>query len=181
MALSAIDGPRGRRGPGLHLFEFPHWLNQLWLGAITVLAFWKGSWRERAIASSQVLCTLLNRWLVCNAACWAQGGPDHMLTLFVAEDLIVLAVCVGSAWRANRYWTIVAASIALAYLATDVVTVVSPAVTKWAFLSAQIFWFYALMTTVLWGVWTTARDRRAANALRAPAAPSHGSHRDSAR
>ncbi|MEO8112946.1 MAG: hypothetical protein ABI655_01100 [Phenylobacterium sp.] len=144
--------------PSLHLFIIPNWFSHLFLSSVTLLAFWKGGWRERVIASLQPVYVVVHS-LWPEASYWASdslaGGFER------GYDAVMLAVCLICARRADRYWVIWASAFALLSVVTDVAGQTVPHVTMWAYSSANVIWTYLLDAAILWGVWGSARDRPA--------------------
>ncbi|THD77036.1 MAG: hypothetical protein E7812_13840 [Phenylobacterium sp.] len=137
----------------MHLFIIPAWFDLLFDGLVAALAVWKGGWRERAIAVVQLVLFLLE-----DRFCDLRSCRPLIPWPSVITDGLILAVCLICAVRADRYWTLWACSFGLLALVSDFAAFI-PGVTPWAWLSATLIWSYMLCAAVLWGVWTTARDR----------------------
>lgn len=67
--------------------------------------------------------------------------------------MIGFAVCLGCALKTQRLWTIWAAASTLLQLITDVLWALH-VVTEWAYYSAEIVWFFVLLTAVNYGAVT---------------------------
>jgi hypothetical protein len=127
-------------------------VNYLLAAATLLLAVWKGGWRERAIAGVQLLQVLL-AYYVCRTWACPEWRP-------LADDAVMLAVCLACAVRGDRYWTIPASSFALLAVATDgaILAGVAAPTAAWA----DLVWMYLLSAAILWGVFTAQRAQRSA-------------------
>lgn len=132
----------------MHLFAIPFWFSFAYVYGVAVVALWKGGWRERAIAFAPALYPML----------WRTHGWDGASWRAIVDDSLVLGLCLICAVGAKRYWTLWAASFALLALVSDLLAY-APHVTRWAWASASLIWSYMIDLAVLWGLWTTARDR----------------------
>lgn len=131
----------------MHQFIIPGWLFTLGSAPILTLALWKGGWRERAIAIALgveiVLETDLFHWRL-------SAGETLVL------DLSILVVCLLTALRSERYWTIAASSFAL-------LSVITPAfrlargVSNWAYLSLERLWYLFLLGALCAGLYALLR------------------------
>jgi hypothetical protein len=139
----------------LHLFLMPFWVTQLWLGAVTVLALWRGGWRERVVAVafqpfSWGLVLLAGRF-ICSDFCCLAGPHPLKPWLSLINDLVLFAACAWSAWRADRYWIIWAGALAWLSVLTDALAIAMPGMTEWAYSSADLVWAYLFGAALLWG------------------------------
>jgi hypothetical protein len=146
----------------LHLFIVPFWITAVVSYSTTLAALLSRD--RRAIAIAACTAFSITVWLFSYFFCrdWTCGGPrlpQIMAWRWLAEDIVTIAVCLACVRRAQRYWVLWAASIALLYLATDLMGALVPRVTPWAYRSAGIVWIYALNATVLIGVWPRLRAR----------------------
>ena len=139
----------------MHLFYIPNELTNAYFGAVTLLAWWKGDWRARAITTCQIAIIAVGYY--CTYGPCRRVG--HQWAQWFAEDIVLLAVCVACALRAQRYWPIWASSCALLVLVTDVLMFVDPRITAWADLAASYVWRILLSGAVLSGVWPAVRAR----------------------
>lgn len=95
---------------------------------------------------------------VCHA--WACFGPERPPVLAwraTGCDVVVLAVCLACAWRAERYWVLWATSFAVLPLVTDGVALI-PGVTLWANGSAGLVWAYGSVAAAMVGIWQASRE-----------------------
>ena len=139
----------------------PPWVEYAVASATTVLALWRGGWRERAVAVVQQLQVFLALNLCAAWACPAWRP--------LADDGVMLAVCLACALRGQRYWTIPASSFALLAVVTDLAAL-QPRAASWPLASADAAWMYLLSAAILWGVWTSGQDRARQAAGGAPLA-----------
>ena len=123
---------------------------------MTLIAFWRGDWRARAISASVAAPGILGLYVCRVWACWGAGRPPIMAWRPMIDDAIALLVCLVCAWRADRYWVLAASAFALLSVITDAMSFI-PGVSPWASGSADIVWAYGLNTTVLIGVWPSVR------------------------
>lgn len=143
--------------PTVHLFYMPYWLHWSIGGIVTALAFWRGGWRERAVAGSQ-LATVLWAHQVCVLwTCW-RGSPPLAMVNAIIVDPLALAVCIACSVRAPSYWPLWASSLALLQIVVDLVALLQPGWGSWPLAAASYILTYLVYVTVLWGVWTTRRD-----------------------
>ena len=122
---------------------------------MALLAWWKGDWRARAITTCQVAIIAWGYYCFYGpyrGNPWAQPRWQ-----FLAEDIVLLAICLASTLRAKRYWPLWASSFALLDLVTDVTMLVVPSLTPWAGVAASHVWKYLLSGAVLSGVWPSVR------------------------
>lgn len=146
----------------MHLFYFPIWLDIAPICLVALLALWCGDRWTRAISIWQVIW-LANWWFgltLCHG--WQCLGPTpHWVVrwLWLAWDLITLAICLAGVWRVQRYWILCAASFTLLLLASRALGTFLPGVSQWAYLSADLVWFFGLSASVLVGLWPEARMR----------------------
>jgi len=136
----------------MHLFTIPPWINYSYIGAVTLLALWRGDRRARAISACTGLSVAAGAYVCHTWSCWGAGSPPLMVWRGLWEDVPVLIVCLACVWRAERYWVLWASSFALLGVTTDLLAFV-PGVTPWADGSAGIVWAHGLITAVLVGVW----------------------------
>ena len=142
----------------MHLAVIPSWIDYALACAATLLALWQGGWRERAIAGAQQVLVVL-AFNVCGT--WA--CPDWRP---LAGDAALFAVCLACALRGRRYWTIPASSFALLSVVSDLMARGAGSA-FWTSAASGRVWSYLLSVVILWGVWTSARDRSRAAAPRA--------------
>lgn len=128
------------------LFVIPTWFNCVLFALVAAVALWKGGIRERAISVAQAVEMITGLYFF-PASTWAVPMLHP-----AAFDGFVLAVCLACVVRADRYWTIWACSFALLDEISDLTIFVGT--TRWAWLSASLFWSYAVAAAVLWGVFT---------------------------
>jgi hypothetical protein len=140
----------------VHLFVIPDWFTHLAALILALAALWKGAWRERLIAWTQVVVNAISHYVCSVAICLFQ--PDQVYFYAIGSDVILVATCLATAVRGDRYWTIWASSFALLALICDLLAFL-PGITTWSWNSASFIWSYLMSAAVLWGVWTTARDR----------------------
>jgi hypothetical protein len=139
----------------LHLFVIPAWFEDLFMAATILAAFLKGGWRERIVAlvwafPDDLLPNLIRRY-VCESYCY-YGSPPLGPWIALTSDLVMLAVCVWLARRADRYWIIWAGAFALLSVLTDMLAILLPGlVTVWAYMSAGEAWFLLIGAATLWG------------------------------
>lgn len=145
----------------MHLFVIPWQITYVWICTATLIAYWKGGWRERAIVSIILLEAMF--WLIWVLTVGELHPQQHRLWRAAGDDLLTLAVCIGCALRAHRYWVIWASSIALANLTTDLLGLI-PGVSLWASISGSLVWSYLLCAIVIWGALSFDRDRRCPSA-----------------
>ncbi|MEO8115415.1 MAG: hypothetical protein ABI655_13595 [Phenylobacterium sp.] len=146
----------------MQLFMIPPWVNVAAVVSATSLVLWKGGWRERTLAAMILLAFLPSYGLEFLGDC--RGWPPWNMPVgfYWAVDIVELATCVAFALSSNRYWAIWASSLNLLGPATRIVRSLVPSVSHWAYLSAQIIWFYLLLAVLLGGVWEARRARRGA-------------------
>jgi hypothetical protein len=129
-------------------------INEVIPFAVALAAVAKGDWRARAMAACIVTTEIVEHYGCDNAWCWGPPIPAVVVWRWMTEDLALVAICLACAWRARRYWVLVASSFAILILATDVMLSFLHGVSGWAAGSANIVWNYALSATILWGVWS---------------------------
>jgi hypothetical protein len=71
---------------------------------------------------------------------------------WLIEDVAIVALCLWSTLRAERYWVLWASVFALLQMVTDVLFSFAR-VTVWADQSAGVIWVYLTSAAILWGVW----------------------------
>jgi hypothetical protein len=137
----------------VHLFSIPNWCFPAFALGLAILAFAIGGWRERMIATIVAI-----GWSIGIAAMLGAPSP---LWMRLGWDIIILAACVFAARRSHRYWPLWASSFAL----LEVVTYALKSfrgVGYWAYLSMQRVWLILLFASLIAGLWSSARERRAA-------------------
>jgi hypothetical protein len=138
----------------IQLFVVPAWINFALFATAAAAAALRGDWRARAIGGfaflqyliSSYVCPILSRGLV------ARCPQDVWRSLLI--DAIMLAICLCAARSAKRYWVIIASSMALLSVATDITALLVPTVSLWAFMSASNIWAYVLALATLAGALT---------------------------
>ncbi|MEO8115438.1 MAG: hypothetical protein ABI655_13715 [Phenylobacterium sp.] len=138
------------------------WFTVTFFCSVALIAFWEGGWRERAIASGQVLVIALGHHACHTWQCWGPGRPPLMVLRPLIDDAFLLAICLVCAHRADRYWVLWASAFALLCVVTDLVGLFPSRLTQWAVASGSVIWNYLLVVMILVGVWTSARARRLA-------------------
>lgn len=139
----------------------PGWLNATVAVVVTVVAFWKGGWRERLLASVIVATVLFVHYGCARWLCWGSNHMPRLAWRWLLEDLVMLAACLLCVWRAERYWVVWATSLAVLQVAVDILRPFA-GVTPWAAGSAGVIFTYLLQAAILWGALTApARARRA--------------------
>lgn len=144
----------------VHLFIIPEWIILSTSIGTQLLAFWKGDWRTRVLATYCLFSFVFE--MSCNfTTCWDSNHLPRLAWRWLAQDLIALGACFVCVRRADRYWVIWASSIRLAMFATDLLGLYRP-LSSWAYVSAAIVWVYLFDASILWGTWEAIRSRRAA-------------------
>jgi hypothetical protein len=151
----------------VQISNVPDWLFYAVVFGVTGLAWWKGGWAERLISSLQpflLLVLYLNR--VMDGPVRPDSPPSILLWDF-ASDGLIFAICLFCALRSDRYWTIAAAALGLLILLDDMAFLVL-AISQWAYMSANLLWVFGLNFVLVWGVWTSVRDRAAGATKKGP-------------
>ncbi|MEO8115572.1 MAG: hypothetical protein ABI655_14390 [Phenylobacterium sp.] len=95
---------------------------------------------------------------------WRPGLPPAWFEPLM--DVVILAVCLTCALRSDRYWTIWASSFALLAIVVHLVWPLTSGLTFWTHAWAMNIWFGLTTTALLWGAWSTHRERTRAAAGR---------------
>lgn len=133
----------------IKLFVIPLWFPIAWTTALTLVAFWRGGWRERAIASGQAIQVAYTLALS-SLGLYSKDGLPYPIWRPALSDTAILAICLVCAWRTERYPLLWASSFALLSVTTDLMGLFIPGVTVWAHASANVVWAYLLGACVLW-------------------------------
>jgi hypothetical protein len=143
----------------MKLFAIPEWF--IWLSfAVTFLAaMWKGSWQARVIVGSQLAQILFLRAWVLVTGHTVGGEHNDRMWVYLAQDLVLLAITLACALTTRRYWVLWVASIGLAATATDSLTLYTHVITVWASKWAGYIWTFATLILVLGDVWANVRNR----------------------
>jgi len=127
------------------------------LGLIVItVAVWRGGLGERAGAAVFSL-QVINEDVA--ALRWSIGWPIDVITFAAFLALVLLG---------RRYWTIWALASVVLSLVTDVLDAIM-ALDRWAYLSAQLVWYYVLSGSLFFGALTYRRPTK--DAVTAPSGP----------
>ena len=122
----------------------PIWVHIAATVAVLAVAVWRGGPLVRWIGlynlASNNLCFVIG---------WAFRFSPPFEAAWAALDA---AVYLAVALRADRSWTIAAASVAVVNFWTSGLHALSP-VSAWAFGTAQLVWFYALNLVIVVAAW----------------------------
>lgn len=148
----------------MHVFVLPFWFNLGFLVLAVAMALASGDRRAIAIAGVQVGLELLgiyvNQYSPCRFnRCYVPHPPLLFTWRFLLEDPIQISVCVACAWRAQRYWVIGAASVAVLIFFNDAALAMVPHVSAWASVSANLVFLHAINLLVIIGAWPSVRRR----------------------
>lgn len=129
------------------------------MATVLAVAWWKGDWRARLLASGQFAQFAINLAVCALAVCYVQGRPIETWR-YLVQDVVFTLLCFAAVVGARRYWVIWTASIASVALVTDYLYICAGMTSYWAWASANIIWSDALFALILWGVWTEVESRR---------------------
>lgn len=144
----------------MHLFVIPDWINWSTTLLVPALAFWKGAWREKLLAATSLGAALFSTSLCHLWPCW-QGPHPLWISGALVEDVVQLAACLVCVRRATSYWVIWVSALTLLCFISDLMSLM-PVVSYWTYRSTNLILAYLVDGLILWGVWTTQRERRAA-------------------
>jgi hypothetical protein len=123
----------------------PAWVHFVELPAILGVAIWRAGDEERLAAGYNLASTTVAFSL------GAAFGFDPRLGVAcsLVDAIFYTVLSLGS----QRWWTLAAASVALASCATHVAQLSAHA-ELWAYGTARVIWFYGLSLVILVGAWT---------------------------
>lgn len=127
-----------------YIAEIP-WQATLTLTVVAVLvAAWRGGVEER-VGGAIIGLQGINEYV--EVLAWSLGPPTDLMTLAGILPLVLLG---------RRYWTIWALASVILSLVTDVLNSAME-LDRWAYLSAQLTWYWVLAGSLLVGGLTRRR------------------------
>ena len=89
------------------------------------------------------------------------AGRFDPALLFSVVDATMLGVLVALTWRSGRRWTVWAVTLQGVEVGVDLLRLLTPRLHAWTYLSALAVVSYLLLASLLAGVWSSWRRRRA--------------------
>lgn len=119
--------------------------------SVCALAVWKGRDEERLAAGG-----LLANWSLSMMV--FQARSNDIQWPIIATDSALFALYLWIALRSARYWPLFIASFALLVLVTHLAHGLDPAISGWAYLTAELFWSYLILIALGYAAWTAHKE-----------------------
>ena len=144
----------------MHIPNVPHWMITAFTVVVFLCALWRGGPHERLMAGFQQWSNL-NAVFHLAPALFSYGLPF---------GVVQFAACLACTLRSRSYWTIWGSAILLVGFTTDILVLVNPTITKWAYISLQRTCFLAFNAAVFCGTLTRSEHGLQAAPIRASTA-----------
>jgi hypothetical protein len=132
------------------MYQLPPWIWPSALMAVCAIAVWRGRDEERLAAAG-----LLANWAL-SLMVFKSRSEDTQWAVFLL-DAGFWSILLWIAFRTRRFWPLFAAGFQLLVIVTHLGHAIDPAVSGWAYLTAQLVFSYLILGAIGYGAWTAPR------------------------